>query len=127
MPGTNDERCWPSPIPASPLPPRQPCSIRRPPRGPTTSCRARPRCNWAITPCMNGSAAPGMRCAEMQDGTRLRLDTFATLDDLPADTEPLLAAAPDLFVSREWWRTVLAYGMPAGTQPCFLVARNGAT
>ncbi len=51
----------------------------------------------------------------------VRLQEFASLDALPADTDRLFAASPGLFHSRAWWRTVAAAGMPEGTQPCFLL------
>ena len=51
----------------------------------------------------------------------VRLQEFPSLDALPADIESLFDGSPDLFHSRAWWRTVLAFGMPEGTQPCFLL------
>jgi len=53
----------------------------------------------------------------------VRLEAFASLDALPADADALFAASPELFASRAWWRTVLSFGMPPATQPCFLLAR----
>ena len=61
----------------------------------------------------------------MLRGAPLRLDTFASVAALPPETETLFDAAPDLFASRAWWRTVLAHGMPAGTEACFLLCRAG--
>jgi len=51
----------------------------------------------------------------------IRLQEFPSLDALPADTDRLFAASPGLFKSRAWWRTVLAFGMPERTRPCFLL------
>jgi CelD/BcsL family acetyltransferase involved in cellulose biosynthesis len=51
----------------------------------------------------------------------VRLQEFATLDALPAETDRLFAASPSLFQSRAWWRTVLAFGMPDHARPCFLL------
>lgn len=59
--------------------------------------------------------------------TRLRLQEFASLDDLPAAVETLFAASPRLFLGRAWWRTVLACGMPEQTRPCFLLISAGDT
>lgn len=52
----------------------------------------------------------------------VRLQQFASLDALPAETDGLFAAAPGLFQSRAWWRTVTSVGIPPGTRPCFLLA-----
>jgi len=57
----------------------------------------------------------------------VRLQEFAALDALPADTDRLFAASPGLFHSRAWWRTVIAFAMPQHTQPCFLLARSNDT
>ena len=53
----------------------------------------------------------------------VRLEAFSSPDALPADAEDLFTASHGLFASRSWWRTVLACGMPPGTQACFLLAR----
>ncbi len=52
----------------------------------------------------------------------VRLQEFASLDALPAESDRLFAASPGLFHSRAWWRTVVSAGMPEGTRPCFLLA-----
>jgi CelD/BcsL family acetyltransferase involved in cellulose biosynthesis len=59
----------------------------------------------------------------VHDAMTVRLEAFASLDALPADADTLLATSPGLFSSRAWWRTVLAFGMPPGTHPSFLLAR----
>ena len=46
------------------------------------------------------------------------------LDALPPECAPLLAA-DDFFASAAWWRTMLAAGMPAGAEACFLLCSNG--
>jgi CelD/BcsL family acetyltransferase involved in cellulose biosynthesis len=51
----------------------------------------------------------------------VRLQEFATLDALPAATDRLFAASPNVFHSQAWWRTVLAFGMPRDARPCFLL------
>ena len=51
----------------------------------------------------------------------VRLQEFATLEALPADADGLFADSSGLFHSRAWWRTVLAFGMPDHTRPCFLL------
>lgn len=51
----------------------------------------------------------------------VRLRAYTSLDALPAETDRLFAAAPSLFHSRAWWRTVVSAGLPEGTQPCFLL------
>jgi hypothetical protein len=46
-------------------------------------------------------------------------------DALPADCAPLLATANgDFFATAAWWRSVLAAGMPAGAEACFLVCAD---
>lgn len=54
----------------------------------------------------------------------LRLDAFGAPDDLPAAASGLFAAA-GVFGSLAWWRTVVAWAMPEGTRPCFLLCRRG--
>lgn len=51
---------------------------------------------------------------------------FDRLDALPAAADRLLAGA-GLFGSLVWWRTVLEYGMPRDTTPCFVLACAGDT
>ena len=55
------------------------------------------------------------------------VERFATPDELPPETEALFAANPGLFNSRGWWRTVLAFGVPHGSQPLFLLCRLRGT
>ena len=50
---------------------------------------------------------------------------FADTAGLVADTSGLFAGASGLFAGRAWWRTVLADGMPPGTQACFVLASIG--
>lgn len=50
---------------------------------------------------------------------------MASPDALPVDAEPLFRANPGLFASRDWWRTVLRCGLPAGSRACLLLARLG--
>ena len=57
---------------------------------------------------------------------KLRMDAFASLEDLPPETDTLFDSAPGLFSSRTWWRTVLANAMPAGCDACFLLLRLGS-
>jgi CelD/BcsL family acetyltransferase involved in cellulose biosynthesis len=57
----------------------------------------------------------------------VRPEEFPSLDALPEAAGGLFAASPDLFHSPAWWRTVLAYGMPERTRPCFLTLWDGAT
>jgi CelD/BcsL family acetyltransferase involved in cellulose biosynthesis len=46
---------------------------------------------------------------------------------LPAECAPLFsAAAGDFFTTAAWWRTVLAAGVPAGSEPCFLLCSDGS-
>jgi hypothetical protein len=51
----------------------------------------------------------------------IRMQEFPSLDALPADADRLFDGLPGLFGSRAWWRTVLAFGMPEQTRPCFLL------
>jgi GNAT acetyltransferase-like protein len=51
------------------------------------------------------------------------LQEYPSLDSLPAETDALFAASPGLFLGRAWWGTVVAFGLPPGTRPCFLLAR----
>jgi len=53
----------------------------------------------------------------------VRAEEFPSPDALPPETDTLFAASPGLFHSRAWWRTVLAFGMPEHTRPCFLLFR----
>lgn len=52
--------------------------------------------------------------------TALRLQALASLEVLPDAADSLFAAA-GWFGGRAWWRTVVGCGMPANTQPCFLL------
>lgn len=61
---------------------------------------------------MNGSAVSITRCVP-------------DLEALPAGCAALLAAADDFFLSETWWRCVLAAGMPADAEPCFLPCGDG--
>src|SRR5271155_5446744 len=71
---------------------------------------------------MSGSAVPGMRYAD--PGTQV--ETYASLAALPADAEPLFAAATSFFSTRVWWEVVLAHAIPPGAQArLLLIRRNG--
>lgn len=75
---------------------------------------------------MNGWAVSGTRFPDSVRAVgRATIESFASLDDLPADTEPLFAANPGLFNSPSWWRNVLAFGMPEGSEALFLLCRFG--
>jgi hypothetical protein len=66
---------------------------------------------------------PGTRGAEPHPAGRIRIEHYATPDALPAGAQALFATSPGLFGSLEWWRTVLAHGMEAGSVPDFLLCR----
>jgi CelD/BcsL family acetyltransferase involved in cellulose biosynthesis len=54
----------------------------------------------------------------------VRVETYQSLDALPADAEPLFDAATTFFSSRAWWRAVLAHAVPPGAQPRLLLVRS---
>ena len=54
---------------------------------------------------------------------RVWLQEYPALNSLPAEIDALFAASPGLFFGRAWWGTVVAFGLPPGTRPCFLLAR----
>jgi CelD/BcsL family acetyltransferase involved in cellulose biosynthesis len=54
------------------------------------------------------------------------VETYASLDTLPADAEPLFAAAATFFATRAWWEAVLAHATPPDARPLLLLIRiNG--
>lgn len=57
----------------------------------------------------------------------MAVERFATLDELPRGSDALFAANPGLFNSPGWWRTVLAFGVPHGNRPLFLLCRLHGT
>lgn len=55
------------------------------------------------------------------------IQAYSSLDALPDDVSPLLAAADSLFGKRGWWQTVITHAMPDGAEPCFVVCRIDGT
>jgi CelD/BcsL family acetyltransferase involved in cellulose biosynthesis len=55
-----------------------------------------------------------------------QVETFDSLDALPADAASLFAAAESFFTTRAWWEIVLAHAVPPNTEPrLVLIRRNG--
>jgi CelD/BcsL family acetyltransferase involved in cellulose biosynthesis len=54
----------------------------------------------------------------------MRIETFASLDALPADVWPLFAAAGSFFGSRAWWEIVLAHAIPPNAVPHLVLIRR---
>lgn len=59
----------------------------------------------------------------MRSSEPVQVELHTSLGALPGDAEALFAANPGLYCSRAWWRTVLAHGMPQGSEPVLLVIR----
>jgi len=55
----------------------------------------------------------------------VQFEACASLDALPDDADALFAANPGLYCRHAWWRTVLAHGIPPGSEPVLLVGRVG--
>lgn len=68
-----------------------------------------------------------MSSAEPDRTAAVRIERFTTLDALPSGSDVLFAANPGLFNSPAWWRTVLAHGIEADSEACFLLCRQGDT
>lgn len=75
---------------------------------------------------MNGWVVSGTHFPDsVRLGGRTSIERFGSLADLPAEVEPLFLANSGLFNSLAWWRNVLAFGMPDGSQAEFLLCRFG--
>jgi CelD/BcsL family acetyltransferase involved in cellulose biosynthesis len=55
----------------------------------------------------------------------VKIETAASVDDLPAGARRLLAAADGPFAGRPWWDVVLSDAMPDGGEACFVAVRSG--
>jgi CelD/BcsL family acetyltransferase involved in cellulose biosynthesis len=55
----------------------------------------------------------------------VRIETFASVAELPPGAQRLLAATDGPFAGRPWWDVVLSDAMPDGAEACFVTVRSG--